>query len=342
MPPQGRGPRVLSAPPQISAPVALIGLRSIPFNFWVGEWRAYSASRPLAVLEYQGDAPPVSLDPLPPDADGYLVKNLPSPPDARFTAPGEGWVARPMREYPRHLVDLTVGYEPYLASFSAKTRATFRRKLRKFQELSGGEIAWREFRTPGEIDAFFPLAREVSAKSYQERLMDAGLPDTEAFRVQARERAAAGAVRAYILFLAGKPVSYLYMPVERGAAIYAYLGYDPRAAEHSPGTVLQLLAMERLFADPTVTLLDFTDGAGAHKALFATHKELCVDLLILKRGSPADCLSRARRAFSAAETGLAALLDRLGIRKALKALLRRLSQRTPSDKVPPSAKAEGP
>ncbi|MFO1187530.1 MAG: GNAT family N-acetyltransferase [Alphaproteobacteria bacterium] len=333
----------MTAPPHISGPFALVGLRSIPFNFWLGEWRLWSASRPLFVLEHQADAQRLSLDHQDlAEADGFLLTGLPAPIDPKLIAPGKNWVARPMREYPRHLVDLTTGYEAYLAGFSAKTRSTFRRKLRKFEDLSGGKIEWREFRDRSEIDVFFPLAREVSAKSYQEQLMDAGLPDTEGFRDKARALAAAGAVRAYILFLGGKPVSYLYMPVERGAVIYAYLGYDPACAEHSPGTVLQLLAMERLFADPAVKLLDFTDGAGHHKELFATHKELCVDLLVLKRGSRADRLSRARTRFSKLEKSLAGALDRFGVRKRLKALLRRASRRTPLPKIPPSAKAKGP
>lgn len=318
----------MTRPPSIAGPFAVVGLRSIPFNFWIGEWRAFSASRPLLVLEHQADAPHLSLDrhELPAEADGYLLKTLPTPLDPALAAPGADWISRPMREYPRHLVDLTTGYEAYLASFSAKTRSTFRRKMRKFEDLSGGAIDWREFRTPGEIDAFFPLAREVSAKSYQERLMDAGLPDTDDFRGKARALAEAGAIRAYILFLGGRPVSYLYMPVERGAAIYAYLGYDPGCAQHSPGTVLQLLAMERLFADPGVTLLDFTDGAGHHKELFATRTELCADLLILRRGSRADRLSQARAGFLQIEKRLANALDRLGVRKRLKALLRRSAQ----------------
>ena len=213
-----------------------------------------------------------------------------------------------------------------MAKFSAKTRSTLKRKLRKFQELSGGVIDWKAYRAPGEISAFLPLARGVSAKTYQERLLNAGLPGTPQFKEEALSRAARDAVRAYILFLHGRPVSYLYLPVEDGSVIYAYLGYDPEVAEHSPGTVLQLLAMESLFAERRFTAFDFTEGAGQHKELFATRVEHCLDVLILRRTLSTAMLSAAHAGFIRIEAALARLLDRLGLRQRLKALLRSLAR----------------
>ncbi len=313
---------------QTAAGLRFVGVRNVPLNFQLGEWRISSVSRRLAVFECTDRSlASVSFDALPPlaDAEGYLIRGLPAPLDARHTSKRPGWFQRVFREYPRHLVDLTTGYDAYLAKFSGKTRSTLKRKSRKFQELSGGRLQWKEYRTPDELAAFFPLAHEVSAKTYQERLLGAGLPDTAAFRDAALAQAACNAIRAYILFLDARPVSYLYLPVEDGRVIYAYLGYDPAVAEHSPGTVLQLLAMERLFAEPGLTVFDFTEGAGQHKQLFATHSEQCADVLILKRKMSTIALAYAHAGFAQAETGLSRVLEALGLKRRMKMLLRALA-----------------
>jgi hypothetical protein len=312
----------------LMAELRFLGARRVPFSFQIGEWQLLSIARPLAVFEFEAGLPPISISmgPLPDRSacDGYLLKGVTVPIDSRFRARRPGWVFCVLREYPRHLVDLTMGFDAYMAKFSSKSRSTLNRKIRRIRELSGGTISWREYRSKPELAEFFPLARRISEKTYQERLLDAGLPNTEAFRESAFAMAEDDAVRAYILFLDSVPVSYLFLPVERGRVVYAYLGYDPAHARHSPGTVLQLLALERLFAEPGLKVFDFTEGAGQHKDLLATHHERCADVLLLKRGTPTVLVARAHSAFRRVEAMLAWLLERLGLRKRLKLLLRRL------------------
>jgi CelD/BcsL family acetyltransferase involved in cellulose biosynthesis len=308
-------------------PLAFLGVQRVPFRFALGELRLFSPSLSLAVVEIEPGAtlPQNWRNILPPNetADGYLIRGLPA--DAVEDAAGGDWHAQTLRTYPRHLVDLTTGYEAYMAKFSSKTRSTLKRKLRKFQDLSGGTLHWEQFRTKDDLAKFLPRARELSAKTYQERLLAAGLPQDASFTAEAYNLAERGAVYAYLLYLNARPVSYLYLPVERGRVIYAYLGYDPAAAEHSPGTVLQLLAMERLFAESGLTVFDFTEGAGHHKQLFATHAIDCADVVLLKRRPGALALAKTHAAFSHAETLLVAALDRLGLKKRIKQLIRRVS-----------------
>src|SRR5215472_15819960 len=47
----------------------------------------------------------------------------------------------------RYLVDLRTSFSDYLAKFSAKRRKNLLRTVRKFSELSGAELACREFHT---------------------------------------------------------------------------------------------------------------------------------------------------------------------------------------------------
>jgi CelD/BcsL family acetyltransferase involved in cellulose biosynthesis len=88
-------------------------------------------------------------------------------------------------------------------------------------------------------------------------------------------------VRAWILFLGGKPVSYLFAPTDGDTLIYAYLGYDPAFAAHSAGSVLQIEAIREVMEEGRFRLFDFTEGGGQHKRQFATGSVECADLLLL-------------------------------------------------------------
>jgi CelD/BcsL family acetyltransferase involved in cellulose biosynthesis len=91
-------------------------------------------------------------------------------------------------------------------------------------------------------------------------------------------------VRAWLLFLGGKPISYLYAPAEGETLVYAYLGYDPEFAELSPGTVLQMEALREAMGEGRFKLFDFTEGEGQHKRQFASGEIECLDLLLVRRG----------------------------------------------------------
>ena len=236
---------------------------------------------PLSLADALDDTPPV-LPILADDAQGYAVTSLPERWLPHVVTHGDGLKPHVRQRYTRRYADLAHGFEAYLAGFSAKSRSTLLRKCRKFAERSGGSIDIRAYCTPVEIETFHALARTVSARSYQERLMDAGLPDSREAIAAMLAAAAADAVRGWLLFLDGKPVSYLYMPADGDTLIYAYLGFDPDHGDLSPGTVLQAEAMRLLMAEGRFARLDFTEGEGQHKRLFATGGIDCVDLLLLR------------------------------------------------------------
>jgi CelD/BcsL family acetyltransferase involved in cellulose biosynthesis len=97
-----------------------------------------------------------------------------------------------------------------------------------------------------------------------------------------RDLATEDQVRAFLLFVDGRAVSYLYAPGDRQTLRYAYLGYDPAFADLSPGTVLQLEAMRMLMDEGRFRWFDFTEGDGQHKRQFATGAIDSVDMLLLR------------------------------------------------------------
>jgi CelD/BcsL family acetyltransferase involved in cellulose biosynthesis len=227
------------------------------------------------------------------------------------------------RQYRRYFVDLQKGtFADYLAAFSGKSRSTLRRKVKKLTEECGGQLSMREYATPEEIETFYGLAREVSRKTYQERLLGSGVPDTDAFRAHVRDLAARGDVRGYLLSHGDKPIAFILCPVDNGTLIYEYVGYDPDYKNLSPGTVLQYLVLEKLFGDGSHRAFDFTEGEGQHKEFFSTGNMLCADVYYFRRTVRNLWALRAHSATAAASASAVRALRRLGVDKKIKSWMR--------------------
>jgi CelD/BcsL family acetyltransferase involved in cellulose biosynthesis len=218
-----------------------------------------------------------ALPPLPDGAAGYQLNAVPVAALDGLKAAFPGLRIFVRQRYRRRFAALDRDFETYLGGFSAKTRSTLRRKVRK---LENWEVL--SFRTPDDMSDFHSQAREVSARSYQERLLGAGMPDGEETLSEIRALAGRDAVRGWILYVDGRAAAYLYAPAEGDSLIYAHLGYDPDFASFSPGTVLQFEVMRQLMAERRFAWFDFTEGDGQHKRLWATASLDCADLLLLK------------------------------------------------------------
>lgn len=302
----------------MSAVVALpftVGARTV--------WRVKRrlVRRPLGLAETLAGQLP-QLPPLGGDAHGYLVTSLPAALADPLCAAHPALRPFVRQRYARHYLSLEGGYDAYLATFSAKTRSTLKRKRKKIEERSGGALDLRCYRTPAEMDDFYRHARAVSATTYQERLLNAGLPEGEAALARMRDLAARDSIRGWVLFIDGKPISYLHAPAEGDTLIYAHLGYDPDFADLSPGTVLQLDAVRQLMEEGRFRLFDFTEGEGQHKSRFATGSVECLDLLLLRNTFANIGLAKALTGFDSAVAGAKRAAGRFGIEKLARSLLR--------------------
>lgn len=255
------------------------------------------------------------VPPLPPvRGDGYLVTSLPEVCLDGVHAAGRLIAVR--QRYTRFYVDLTIGRARWRAGLSRSTRTTLARKRRRAEAAA---IEIRAYRTLRDLDAFHPLARAVSATTYQERLLDAGLPrDGEALALLYAQAAADG-LRAWLLLVGGRPAAYLCCAAHGQTLRYEHVGHDPALGALSPGTVLLAAAIEGLF-DDRFTRFDFTEGGGRHKRMFATAGVACVDLLLLRRTIANRTLLAALAAFD----GAVAVVKRLTRHPRLAARARRI------------------
>jgi hypothetical protein len=303
--------------------------RSVPLSFDAGDRRLLTVTLDLMVRQVwlNNQDSPADL-PAPPGADvpkdcaGLLVRAMPLARHQPRLRTADGYFCYVRKQYQRYFVDLTIGFERYEAKFSGKTRSTLRRKAKKLAELNGGKMEWRKFAAEGELDEFFTLAYPISARTYQQRMFGAGLPDTDDFRDRARRLARDDLLRAYLLFHAGQPAAYLYCPVREDALIYEYLGYLPECAEHSVGTVLQWLALQDLFAGGRFRYFDFTEGESEHKRLFSTGSVLCGDVYFLRRRLGIGLLLSGQILMDKLSAVAGRVLERLGLKAQLRRYLR--------------------
>lgn len=300
------------------------------FNFRIGEWTMLRLSRPLQSWNPPlMEAPPPQARPLPPQqirlaplSLGFALRGLPVEGTLPKIERRDGYLCYCPLQYSHCYIDLRMGFDAYQKKFSAKTRSTIQRKIRKFTEHCKGKLEWRTYKQAHEMQEFLRLAQRVSKHTYQEKLFDAGIPATDEFLQAAQDLAANDSVRAYLLFDAGEPVSYLYCPVREDSLIYAYLGYRPDYRDHSVGTVLQWLALEQLFSEQRFRCFDFTEGQSDHKMLFSTHQLQCANIFLLRPGMLNSVIVRLHLLTDQFSAWIGARLEDWGIKVKVRRLMR--------------------
>lgn len=303
-----------------------MGQQVTPIHFTLGSRHLLSVPRHLVPLRFSLEDILSGQVPEPEGAsganDGLRVLSAPCDQVDAIAARFPGHTIGGRQDYRRFYIAMDGTFEDYLARFSGKTRSTLRRKQRKLAKEAGGEYSVTEHRTPAEVEAFLAEALPLSAKTYQARLLDAGLPDDSASRATMLEQAAQDRVRCYLLRIDDEAVAYLSLPIEGQTLVYAHLGYDPEWSRLSPGTVLQMEALERLFAEKCYRYFDFTEGEGAHKAMFGTHSVDCSSFLLLKGDFSNRLLLGSLAAFDSSVAAAKALAKRTGALAQARKLLR--------------------
>ena len=290
----------------------------VPLKFQIGARTLMQVQRalvrvPLSLDQVLADAVP-PLPRLPRDADGYAVTSLPENRTAELVRASDGMIPFVRQEYTRYYTDLSCGFDAWFAGLSSNTRQQARRKARRIAALNGGELDVRRFRTADEMEDFHDVARRNSIRTYQERLMGGGLPDTPEFLEEMERDARADAVRAWLLYIAGEPAAYLYCPIVDGTVLYAHVGHDPAFNDLSPGSVLQLEALRDLFEEGRWRRFDFTEGEGQHKRTFASGGVACVDLFLFRP----SLANRLAMASLGAFDRMVALMKRIVLKTPLK------------------------
>ena len=263
--------------------------------------------------------PSVSLEA---EEKGYFIRSIPLPAIQPTYRIDDGYIFYIPDQFSRYYIDLQQSFADYSAKFSSKTRSTIRRKIKKFSTQCNGEMHWKRYQTVDEILDFYQHAREVSQKSYQERLLDAGLPDTGEFKQSMVALASNGLVRGYLLFDGETPVAYMYCPIQDKTLLYQYLGYDQDYNKWSVGTILHWYVFEDIFEEGGFKYFDFTEGQSEHKLLYSTGSVLCGNVYILPKSMRNTILTKSHGMINSISVMLGEFLDRFHLKAKIKRLIR--------------------
>jgi Acetyltransferase (GNAT) domain len=300
------------------------------FRYQLGDITLMAITRQVQNVELAVDAalalPALLRGTLKPDwaqFDALIVRGVVPFDDEKRVRKINGLIAYTISAYQHCVIDLTGTFDHYRAKFSSKTRANIQKKIRIVAAESGGTIDFRSYQSSAELRTFFGIAQSLSSETYQTKLLDAGLPTDATFTENALTEADAGKIRAFLLFVGAKPAAYLYCPIENGRVIYAYLGFHPEFGRLSVGTVLQWLALEKLFNERDLKVFDFTEGDSPHKRLFSTQAPQRQNVVLMPARLSNFVFVASHMACGRVSSGIGFALEKLGLRVIVRRLLRR-------------------
>ncbi len=155
------------------------------------------------------------------------------------------------------------GLDAFLMSLGRSQRSKLRRKYKKVLALFPGNVQVKCYRSLAEIDAVASDMELVASKTAK-RQLGFGFSDTLRARAQMTIAAENGWLRAYVLYLEGKPVAFCKMELVNQCCLHAdHVAYDPSYSEVLPGIFLFLSILEDLRYED-IENIDF--GRGQHSA----------------------------------------------------------------------------
>ena len=301
----------------------------VPLKLKLGDMTLLTYKLWLQVQErgLNDDTPPI-IKPAPPpdslndDSQGFLVRSMRVVDKQPVLQKQQDYILYIPSQYLRYYIDMQQSFAEYQNKFSSKTRSTLKRKIKKYEKYCDGSISWKVYKSAEEMPEFYKYARTVSKITYQEKLLDAGLPDSSKFLHEMELLAQKGHARGFILFHHSQPVSYLYCPVNEGILSYAFLGYDPNYMNFSVGTILQWFALEHLFEERCFRFFDFTEGQSDHKKLFATHSIYCANVFFLRNNLRNRSFLYSQRVIDYISKSAGDVLEQLGLKSRIKKMMR--------------------
>lgn len=261
------------------------GGTTFPLEFKLGPFRMARTSFDLTPIDFGSTA--ISGDKIDvrflPSGKRLFLQSVPVHLGLESASVFESMLVYQAYQYDRSWVVTEGSFESYFGSFSKTSRKGLKRRIKKLIECSGGRLDIRRYNHANCMATFHDHAHTVSAKTFQDRLMDDGIPADQSFSDTMKVKASDDRCYGTVLYLDGQPISYLYCERQDSGWLTVYGGFDPAHASLSPGTVHLLCELEVSFGDPNCAFFDFGPGPSAYKQFFSTHDVPCSDFLILDR-----------------------------------------------------------
>ena len=211
------------------------------------------------------------------------------------------------------LIVMPRSYEEYTQKWSAKTRNTLKRRLRRLEKDLNGQLQLSCVTSSDQVADYVNDAVEVSKKSYQWHLLGLGLRDSVRWQRNLKFLAERGWLRSYLLRCHGVPTAFTICYQDEHNCYSVNFGYDQEWANYSVGTVLHLLALKDLFAHNRPAVVDLGRHSGEHKRLFGNTFYLDCDIYLLRRSLRSVLACNTHRASRIMFGATSSILDRKSV-----------------------------
>lgn len=183
-----------------------------------------------------------------------------------------GFVARdrfPLTQIHRCIV-LPSSFEEFRKGLPKNVRKNQKSEAKQLMEKFGENIEIRCFRRPSELERLICDVEEIARKTYQ-RGLGVGFVADEEMRRRLHLDAKSDRLRAFLLYLAGKPCAFWLGTVYQNVFHGGYVGFDPAYKQFSPGTFLTMRVIEG-FCDhrgDIIREIDFGIGDAHYKQVLS-------------------------------------------------------------------------
>jgi len=160
--------------------------------------------------------------------------------------------------------------DEFLCRISSQHRSVFRRKQRKLESAFPGQIHFRTFTQPGEVEDLAAAAAEVALQTYQYRRGGGYRPSQEGksfLELAARNQW----LRGYVLYAGKLPIAFWIGTLYQSSFRLDTTGYLQDYKDFDPGIILFLHMVDDL-CKQRVKQLDFGSGESPYKARFGDTK----------------------------------------------------------------------
>ncbi len=232
-------------------------------------------------------------------------------------------VYQPHPPSPHFLLDFPDSFAAYTAKFTPKTRKNRERELRHLEQQ--GQLELRCYQAEHEVDDFLAHAGAVSQASYQHKLLKTGMRETARLRPRLLVAARMGWLRSYVLRCGGEPCAYMLGYQYRGRYHYTTIGYHPRWAALSAGTVMHWLALQHMFAHNPPRRFDF-GACGPQKRYFSNTQFEEASLYLFRPGAYPFLVRTCHHASLRASRQAVSFLKRHRLHAAAQRCIRKLTR----------------
>jgi Acetyltransferase (GNAT) domain len=167
---------------------------------------------------------------------------------------------------PHFMANLSSDVDVFWAKLSRQHRNFLRRKARKLEQETAQKIEYSRVTEEADVEKLCAELEEVAKKTYLRGLGKGFIwdaPHVERMMMAARNQR----LRAFLLRIGGKPISYVVGPVYNGKFNLAYTAYDPAYGHYDVGQLVLVYAIESLCREGQ-QYFDFGFGAARYKEQF--------------------------------------------------------------------------